>query len=91
MQVIAALYTNGPLALGVLEKTQFPSASEPITAQFITQWLKDTDCFLGLVFKEFNLCHFIYKNKLIIQMLSVLLLFIVYCYLLQMILILVTF
>ncbi|XP_065070384.1 importin-7-like [Rhopilema esculentum] len=46
--VIAALYTNGPLALGVLEKTQFPSASEPITAQFITQWLKDTDCFLGM-------------------------------------------
>ena len=49
LQVIAGLYTNAPLALSVLEKTQFPTANEPITIQFITQWLKDTDCFLGLV------------------------------------------
>eukprot|EP00794_Sanderia_malayensis_P018281 gene18281-20104_t len=46
--VIAALYTNAPLTLSVLEKTQFPSSPEPITGQFLSQWLKDTDCFLGL-------------------------------------------
>eukprot|EP00112_Aurelia_sp_Birch-Aquarium-sp1_P018256 Seg4332.3 transcript_id=Seg4332.3/GoldUCD/mRNA.D3Y31 product=Importin-7 protein_id=Seg4332.3/GoldUCD/D3Y31 len=46
--VIAGLYTNAPLALSVLEKTQFPTSNEPITVQFITQWLKDTDCFLGM-------------------------------------------
>ena len=46
-QVIAALFSNATLAVSILEGTQFPGATEPITAQFITQWLKDTDCFLG--------------------------------------------
>ena len=47
--MIAALFSNATLAVSILEGTQFPGATEPITAQFITQWLKDTDCFLGWV------------------------------------------
>jgi len=46
--VIAALFANAKLAVGILESTQFPNATEPITGQFITRWLKDTDCFLGM-------------------------------------------
>lgn len=46
--VIAALYYNPALLLNTLEQIRFPHSSEPITAQFINQWVNDTDCFLGL-------------------------------------------
>uniref|UniRef100_A0A3Q3WVI6 Importin N-terminal domain-containing protein n=1 Tax=Mola mola TaxID=94237 RepID=A0A3Q3WVI6_MOLML len=45
---IAALYYSPPLLLNTLENLRFPNNTEPITNHFITQWLKDVDCFLGL-------------------------------------------
>uniref|UniRef100_A0A8D2LDR4 Importin 8 n=1 Tax=Varanus komodoensis TaxID=61221 RepID=A0A8D2LDR4_VARKO len=45
---IAALYYNPELLLHTLENIRFPHNPEPITAQFINQWMNDTDCFLGL-------------------------------------------
>ncbi|XP_060632748.2 importin-8 isoform X2 [Anolis sagrei] len=45
---IAALYYNPALLLHTLENIRFPHNPEPITAQFINQWMNDTDCFLGL-------------------------------------------
>lgn len=44
---IAALYYNPPLLLNTLENLRFPNNTEPITNHFISQWLKDVDCFLG--------------------------------------------
>lgn len=44
---IAALYYSPPLLLNTLENLRFPNNTEPITNHFITQWLKDVDCFLG--------------------------------------------
>ncbi|NWS41147.1 IPO8 protein, partial [Probosciger aterrimus] len=46
---IAALYYNPDLLLHTLENIRFPHNPEPITAQFINQWMNDTDCFLGQV------------------------------------------
>ncbi|XP_075439514.1 importin-8-like isoform X2 [Ascaphus truei] len=46
--VIASLYYNPALLLNTLEQIRFPHSSEPITAQFVNQWVNDTDCFLGL-------------------------------------------
>lgn len=46
---IAALYYSPPLLLTTLENLRFPNNTEPITDHFITQWLKDVDCFLGYV------------------------------------------
>ncbi|XP_078529891.1 importin-8 [Lissotriton helveticus] len=45
---IAALFYNPALLLHTLENIRFPHNSEPITAQFVNQWINDTDCFLGL-------------------------------------------
>ncbi|XP_062837195.1 importin-8 isoform X2 [Anolis carolinensis] len=45
---IAALYYNPALLLHTLENIRFSHNPEPITAQFINQWMNDTDCFLGL-------------------------------------------
>ncbi|KAM4784401.1 importin-8 isoform 1-T1 [Cyanocitta cristata] len=45
---IAALYYNPDLLLHTLENIRFPHNPEPITAQFINQWMNDTDCFFGL-------------------------------------------
>ncbi|NXI22221.1 IPO8 protein, partial [Sterrhoptilus dennistouni] len=44
---IAALYYNPDLLLHTLENIRFPHNPEPITAQFINQWMNDTDCFFG--------------------------------------------
>ncbi|XP_038617082.1 importin-8 isoform X3 [Tachyglossus aculeatus] len=44
---IAALYYNPNLLLQTLEHLHFPHNPGPITAQFINQWMNDTDCFLG--------------------------------------------
>lgn len=44
---IAALYYNPELLFHTLENIRFPHNPEPITAQFINQWMNDTDCFLG--------------------------------------------
>ncbi|XP_072510513.1 importin-8 isoform X2 [Notamacropus eugenii] len=44
---IAALYYNPDLLLHTLEHLHFPHNPGPITAQFINQWMNDTDCFLG--------------------------------------------
>ncbi|ESO95346.1 hypothetical protein LOTGIDRAFT_214997 [Lottia gigantea] len=46
--VIAALYYNTPLLLDTLSKIQLPNVQVPFLAQFLKQWLNDTDCFLGL-------------------------------------------
>ncbi|MBN3288989.1 IPO7 protein, partial [Polypterus senegalus] len=45
---IAALYYSPPLLLNTLENLRFPNNTEPITNHFISQWLNDVDCFLGL-------------------------------------------
>lgn len=45
--VIAALYYNAPMLLQILEEMRLPNSKEAIIAQFISQWLHDTDCFLG--------------------------------------------
>nr|AAI55061.1 Ipo7 protein [Danio rerio] len=45
---IAAIYYSPPLLLNTLENLRFPNNTEPITNHFISQWLKDIDCFLGL-------------------------------------------
>ncbi|XP_041929770.1 importin-7 isoform X2 [Alosa pseudoharengus] len=45
---IAALYYSPPLLLNTLENLRLPNTTQPITNHFITQWLKDVDCFLGL-------------------------------------------
>ncbi len=50
MQVIASLYLNAPLTIDLLEKTHFPDSSASISTQFLTQWLKDADLFMGYVF-----------------------------------------
>ncbi|XP_044535285.1 importin-8 isoform X2 [Gracilinanus agilis] len=44
---IAALYYNPDLLLHTLERLHFPQNPGPITAQFVNQWMNDTDCFLG--------------------------------------------
>lgn len=46
--VIAALYYNPTLLIHTLENIRFPHSPEPITAQFINQWMNDTEFFLGL-------------------------------------------
>ncbi|KAJ8402449.1 hypothetical protein AAFF_G00369380 [Aldrovandia affinis] len=45
---IAALYYSPALLLHTLENIRFPHSPEPITAQFINQWMNDTEFFLGL-------------------------------------------
>ncbi|XP_059833809.1 importin-8 isoform X4 [Hypanus sabinus] len=45
---IAALYYSPMLLVNTLENIRFSHSAEPITAQFINQWMNDTDCFLGL-------------------------------------------
>lgn len=50
---IAALYYNPDLLLHTLENIRFPHNPEPITAQFINQWMNDTDCFFGQVLRGF--------------------------------------
>lgn len=50
---IAALYYNPDLLLHTLENIRFPHNPEPITAQFINQWMNDTDCFFGQVLRVF--------------------------------------
>jgi hypothetical protein len=45
---IAALYYNPTLLLELLEKMHLPNAQSSIMGQFIQQWIKDADCFLGL-------------------------------------------
>uniref|UniRef100_A0A4W3IXC5 Importin 7 n=1 Tax=Callorhinchus milii TaxID=7868 RepID=A0A4W3IXC5_CALMI len=45
---IAALYYSPHLLLSTLENLHFPNNTEPITTQFVNQWLNDVDCFLGL-------------------------------------------
>lgn len=57
---IAALYYNPDLLLHTLENIRFPHNPEPITAQFINQWMNDTDCFFGQVLRGFffyNIWH----------------------------------
>lgn len=45
---IAALYYSPNLLLHTLENIRFPNSPEPITAQFINQWMNDTEFFMGL-------------------------------------------
>uniref|UniRef100_A0A672RJN6 Importin-8-like n=1 Tax=Sinocyclocheilus grahami TaxID=75366 RepID=A0A672RJN6_SINGR len=46
--VIATLYYNPTQLIHTLENIRFPHSPEPITAQFINQWMNDTEFFLGL-------------------------------------------
>uniref|UniRef100_UPI00358E494A importin-7-like isoform X2 n=1 Tax=Myxine glutinosa TaxID=7769 RepID=UPI00358E494A len=46
--VIAALYYNPPLVIGTLEGVRPPSSTESITGHFVSCWIDDTDCFLGI-------------------------------------------
>ncbi|GFY57812.1 importin-7 [Trichonephila inaurata madagascariensis] len=46
--VIAALYYNPILLYETLEKIFVPNSTDAITTHFISQWIHDTDCFLGL-------------------------------------------
>jgi importin-7 len=46
--VVAALYYNPPMLMELLQKP-LAQTNTTILAQFITQWLNDADCFLGLV------------------------------------------
>ena len=46
--VIAALYKNPDLVLGILNTTKIPNSEESITYSFIKQWMNDLDCFFGL-------------------------------------------
>ena len=45
--VVAALYYNPTKLLEILEKMHLPNSKEAIISQFVSQWLHDTDCFLG--------------------------------------------
>ncbi|XP_030629161.1 importin-8 isoform X2 [Chanos chanos] len=45
---IAALYYNPALLMHTLDNIRFPHSPEPITAQFINQWMNDTEFFLGV-------------------------------------------
>lgn len=53
---IAALYYSPPLLLNTLENLRFPNNTEPITNHFISQWLKDIDCFLGYTYHSSEAC-----------------------------------
>lgn len=44
---IAALYYSPSLLMHTLENMRFAHSAEPITAQFINQWMNDTEFFLG--------------------------------------------
>ncbi|XP_052575891.1 LOW QUALITY PROTEIN: importin-8 [Peromyscus californicus insignis] len=44
---IAALYYSPELLFHTLEQVQLPHNPGPVTAQFINQWMNDTDYFLG--------------------------------------------
>lgn len=44
---IAALYYSPSLLMNTLENMRFAHSAEPITAQFINQWMNDTEFFLG--------------------------------------------
>lgn len=46
--VIAALFYNPNLLYETLEKIFVPNSTDAITTHFITQWVRDIDCFLGL-------------------------------------------
>lgn len=46
--VVAAIWYNAPLLFQTLESMQFPNTTETVTEQFFRQWIKDSDCFLGI-------------------------------------------
>lgn len=45
--VVSALYYNPPMLLEILQNMHLPNTTESIMAQFLKQWLHDTDCFVG--------------------------------------------
>lgn len=46
--VIAALYYNPQLLFQILDKMQPPNSNQSLVTHFISQWIQDTHCFLGL-------------------------------------------
>lgn len=57
--IIAVLYTDPVNLIQLLNTMKVPQTNEPITTQFVEQWLNDTDCFLGLHDRKicvFGLC-----------------------------------
>lgn len=58
--IIAVLYTDPVNLIQLLNTVKIPNTTEPITKQFVQQWLHDTDCFLGLHDRKmcvFGLCR----------------------------------
>ncbi|PIK52316.1 putative importin-7 isoform X2 [Apostichopus japonicus] len=58
--IIAVLYTDPVNLIQLLNTMKIPQTDEPITKQFVQQWLHDTDCFLGLHDRKmcvFGLCR----------------------------------
>lgn len=53
-QVIAALFYNPSMLIELLEKTRFSESTEAITSQFLSQWIKDADLFMGCVVSSFE-------------------------------------
>lgn len=46
-QVIAGLYCNTTMVLGLLENTRFPDNTDSITTQFFREWVKGINLFAG--------------------------------------------
>merc|ERR1711892_159660 len=46
--IIAALYYNPVLLMDICEKIQIPGMPGSVFSSFVSQWLADTDCFIGL-------------------------------------------
>ena len=46
--IIAGIINNPVLVLQHLESMKSPSAPNGVTGEFLNQWMKDTDCFLGM-------------------------------------------
>ena len=43
------------MLIELLEKTRFSESTEAITSQFLSQWIKDADLFMGCVVSSFQL------------------------------------
>jgi len=52
--VIASLFYNPSMLIELLEKTRFSESTDAITSQFLSQWIKDADLFMGCVVSSFQ-------------------------------------
>jgi len=56
--VIAALFYNPSMLIELLEKTRFSESTEAITTQFLSQWIKDADLFMGIHDRKMSVLGF---------------------------------